>query len=67
MSDRQCPARGKTCRKCGDTGHFEVHCTKSDNRRLKQQGWKGQAQSKRAYNVKDSGIRNLRNGSMRFL
>ena len=53
-SDRQCPARGKTCRKCGDTGHFEVCCTKSENGRPKQQGWKGQAQSKRAYNVKDS-------------
>ena len=32
-SDRQCPARGKTCRKCGDTGHFKVRCTKSENRR----------------------------------
>ena len=53
-SDRQCPARGKTCRKCGDTGHFEVRCTKSENGRPKQQGWKGQAQSKRAYNVEDS-------------
>ena len=40
--------------KCGDTGHFEVCCTKSENGRPKQQGWKGQAQSKRAYNVKDS-------------
>ena len=53
-SDRQCLAREKTCRKCGDTGHFEVHCTKSENGRPKQQGWKGQAQSKRAYNVEDS-------------
>ena len=53
-SDRQCPARGKTCHKCGDTGHFEVRCTTSENGRPKQQGWKGQAQSKREYNVEDS-------------
>ena len=40
-------------RKCGDTGHFEVRCTKSENGRPKQQGWKCQAQSKRAYNAED--------------
>ena len=31
-----------------------MRCTKSENGRPKQQGWKGQAQSKRAYNVEDS-------------
>ena len=30
-----------------------MRCTKSENGRPKQQGWKGQAQSKRAYNIED--------------
>ena len=47
-SDSQCSARGKTCRTCWDTGHYEVRST-SENGRSK----KGQAQTKRAYNLED--------------
>ena len=58
-SDRQCPTHGKTCRKCEDTGHYKVRCTKKV---------KGQAQSKRAYNIEDSsGNSEPKNDSMCFM
>ena len=32
-NDRQCPARGKKCRKCNGSGHFEARCKTKEKQR----------------------------------
>ena len=32
-NDRQCPARGKKCRKCNGSGHFEAVCKTKEKQR----------------------------------